>query len=55
MTSSPLRFYILNIKQMVTITDGDIFLAQEAKCCSAQQLKAGTSHLMNLVYPELNW
>lgn len=40
---------------MVTITDGSLFLTQEAKCCTAHQLKSGTSHLMNLVYPELNW
>lgn len=55
MTSSPLHFYILNTKQMVTITDGSIFLTQEAKCCIAHQLKFGTSHLMHFVYPDLNW
>lgn len=55
MTSSPLHFYTLNTKQMVTITDGSIFLTQEAKCCISHQLKSGTSHLELLVYPVLNW
>lgn len=39
---------------MVTITDGNVFLTQEAKCCIAHQLKSGMSHFMHLVYPDLN-